>query len=484
MSESKIKWQLKLLRLFCNPSYLEEIEGDLLEQFEKRSRKNQHARWLLWIDVFKLIRPKILKPFYDLHKPNSMLKHNIKISLRSFQRNKLSFLVNYIGLVAGLVTVMLIYLWVNHELSVDGFHKDSEHIYRLVSDNGGNVTLLNTNPGYAKELEASIPEIEYVVNSAWGPLMSNLIVQKEAYSTRGEFGTEQFFDLFSYPLLKGDPSTVFNEPNAVVISEQTALRLFNSIEVLGERLEWQWYSIEEPVVITGVYKNLPPNSSEQFDYVLNFKVYEKRFGERLKRGRNGRTFLKLTAGASVDLVNRKIHDHTRTKYPDYHGDPYFIIGYADYYLESEYENGKPIGGRIELIQLFIVIGVLILIIACVNFMNLSTARASLRTKEIGIRKTMGALRKSLTTQFLTESTLMCFLAGLSAIALLIPLLPLFEKLLNQQFQLSLDYKIVFGFLSIILFTGLISGSYPALYLFSCFSVWYLTGFNSCRFGHL
>ncbi|MEO9484589.1 MAG: FtsX-like permease family protein [Ekhidna sp.] len=465
MNNTPLKYPLRLLRLFCKEEYLEEIEGDLLEQFERRISKNRPAHLLLWVDVLKLIRPRILKHSNtQSRKTTNMLSHNLKVSLRSFKRHKTSFLINYIGLVGGLVTVLFIYLWVNHELSVDRFHENDGQIYRLVSDNGGSKTLLNTNPYFASELEEAIPEIDYAVHSAFGPLVSNLSIEEKAFSTRGEFGTKKFFDLFSYPLTSGEASTVLNAPNAIVLSESMAIKLFGSRDVIGNPLVWRWYSMEEPLVVTGIFRDLPKNSSEQFDYVLSFDVFEKRMGDRLRRTRSARTFLKLTDGASPQIVNQKIHDYTRATYPDFEGDPAFIIDFAGYYLESQYENGQPVGGRIELVRLFIVIGLLVLIIACINFMNLSTARAALRTKEIGVRKTMGALRKSLISQYLTESCLISLAAGVSAMILAFLLLPFFENLLDQRIEIPFNYPTTIGFLGIILFTGLLSGSYPALYL--------------------
>lgn len=466
MSRHDPKYPLRLLRLFCKQEYLEEIEGDLLERYEKRAHQKRNTILWTWIEVLKLIRPGLLKTFftYQTQRTPNMIKHNIKVSLRSFKRHKGSFLINYFGLVGGLVTVLLIYLWVNHELSVDRFHANEGQLYRLVSDNGGSKTLLNTNPYFASELEENIPEIAYVVNSAWGPLFSYLEVEDQIFATTGKFGTDRFFELFSYPLLMGDPSTVLNEPNGIVLSASMAVKLFGHTDVIGHRLDWRWYSMEEPAVVTGIFKDLPKNSSEQFEYVLSFDIYEKRMGEQLRRTQNGRTFLKLAEGASPQVVNEKIHDYTRATYPDFEGRPAFVIDFASYYLESQYENGKPAGGRIEMVRLFIIIGVLVLVIACINFMNLSTARAALRMKEIGIRKTMGALRKSLVVQFLTESCLISLLAGFTATGLLVLILPFFEQLFDQQIYLSFDPLVIAGFVGVIVFTGLISGSYPALYL--------------------
>ncbi|MEM7549516.1 MAG: ABC transporter permease [Bacteroidota bacterium] len=466
MKENQIKWPLRFLRLFCKPEYLEEIEGDLLERYDKISVQKQRSVVRIWLEVFKLIRPKILRSVLNSQNQSTpnMIKHNIKVSFRSFRRYKSSFFINYIGLVGGLTTALLIYLWVNHESSVDRFHEKNGQIFRLVSEHGGNETLLNTNASFAQELKEYIPEIEYVVNSAWGTLVSNLEFDGEVFSTQGEFGSDRFFELFSYPLLLGTPSTALREPNSIVLSESMALRLFGSTDVIGKPIQWRWYSMEEAVVITGIFKDIQKNSSEQFDYVLNYAVYEKLMGEHQRRGRNMRTYIKLAEGANAQAVNTKIYNHTRTAYPEFKGDPFFIIDFADYYLNNKYENGKPVGGRIEMVRLFIIIGVLVLIIACINFMNLSTARASLRLKEIGVRKTMGALRKSITSQYLIESCLISILAGLTAIGALFIILPLFEKFLDQPVHVNFELPVVLTFFGIIIFTGLISGSYPALYL--------------------
>ena len=459
-----LKQPLRFLRFFCRQEYLEEIEGDLLERYEERSAQNKPAGWLLWIDVIKLIRPRMIKSISGPRKKHSfMLIHNMKVSLRNFRRHRVSFLINYLGLLGGLVTVLFIYLWTSHEMSVDKFHQDNDRIYRLV--NGGNNTFLNTSSRFADELEASIPEIEYVVNSAWGQLESNLVVENQVFNATGEFGSHKFFELFTYPLTIGNKHTVLNEPNAIVLSQSTALKLFNSEDVVGKRLVWRWYSMEEPVVVTGVYKDPPKTSSAQFDYVLTFEIFKRRFKQRIARGnRNSRTYLKIAQDAKAEVINEKIRQHTRTNYPEFDGQPYFITRYDEYYLRGDYENNQLVGGRIELVRLFVMIGVLILIIACVNFMNLSTARASLRTKEIGVRKTMGALRKSLVFQYLQESCTISAFAGITAICLLFLLLPFFQNLVGQAIEIPFSFEFVLSFLAIILLTGILAGSYPALYL--------------------
>ncbi|MBV6645241.1 MAG: ABC transporter permease [Cyclobacteriaceae bacterium] len=394
-----------------------------------------------------------------------MLNHNLKVSIRNFKRYQTSFLINLIGLVVGLVASLFIYLWVNHEMRMDTFHEDSGQLYRLVSDAAGNETLLNSSPRFAGQLRSEIPEIQLMVNSSWGQLESILVLNREAYSLKGEFGSKDFFKLFSYPLLTGNAESLLVQPNSIVISESTAIKLFNSTDVIGQTLEWRWYSAVEKVTITGIYRDLPLTSSSQFDYVLSFNIFEQRFKERIERGnRNGRTFIKLAKGTSVEQVNAKIFEISRRDYPENTSRPPFLIGYSDYYLHNLYENGRPNGGRIALVQLFIAIGVLIILIACINFMNLSTARAALRTKEIGVRKVIGAHRRSLIYQYLTESCTLSFLAGIIAIVFVALLFPYFQQLIGQKISVEPDLNMIFVFLGIVSITGIVAGSYPALYL--------------------
>ncbi len=394
-----------------------------------------------------------------------MLIHNLKVSLRSFRRHRVSFVVNFFGLLAGLLTVMFIYVWVDHEFQMDKFHTHGDRLYRLVSGNAGNETLLNSSPRFAKELEAAIPEIALMVNSSWGSLESTLAIEEEVFPAVGEFATAGFFELFSYPLIEGNAESVLTGPGTIVLSESLARKLFNRTNVVGEKMVWRWYSLLEPVVVSGVYKDPPSTSSAQFDYVLSFQIFERRFKERIERGnRNGRTFIKLAKGARVETVNEKIASYFHEHYPEVDLQPAFLIGYADYYLNNRYENGQPTGGRIVLVRLFIAIGVLILAIACINFMNLSTARAALRTREIGTRKVMGAVRRSLIYQYLTEAVLVSVVAGIASIVLLWLLFPFFEQLLGQNLGVTLNWQRLLSFIGIITITGLLAGSYPAFYL--------------------
>lgn len=392
-----------------------------------------------------------------------MLKHNLVFALRHFKRFKGSFVINQLGLSIGLAATFLVGLWVYDEWQVDKFHALDDQLYRLVSDAHSNETLLNTSSLVANRLAEEIPEIEAVVNSSWGALHSSLSTEVDQIVLRGEFATAPFFQLFSYPLLQGIADQVLKKPASIVLSEDTALKLYGTTEVIGKVLQWQWYSMQTEVTVTGVFR-LPSSSSMQFDYVLSFDVFERYFGERIERGQyNARTYVQAKKEADVVLLNQKIEAFMEEEYPESTWAP-FLIPYSNYYLQNTYKNRQAVGGRIVYLRLFTLMAFLILVIACINFMNLSTARASRRMKEMGVKKAIGASKSDLIYQHLLESILQSLVAGLLAICLVVLLLPYFSKTMGKHLDYP-SYPLLFlGLGSILLLTGLLAGSYPALYL--------------------
>ncbi len=461
------KFFLSFFRWFCHPDLLKYIEGDLLEIFENNTEEKGliKAKLFFAAEVIRLFRPGIIKPFFNFRTNNSgMIKHNILITIRNFQRHKLTFFVNLIGLTSGLTCALFIYLWVDYEYSIDKFHAHDQQLFRLVSDVNGSETLLNTSCIFADRLKEEIPEIESCVNSSWGTVDSYLSVKDEFLPFKGEFATPEFFNLFSYKLTIGEPNTVLSRPKSVVISEETALILFKSTDVVGKSVDWTWYNYQETLEITGIFTGTPINSSEQFDFVISFDVFEERFQERITRGnRNARSFFKLTEGTDTATINAKIKDYiirnseNPTDFP-------FIIPFSSYYLNNQYENGKTQGGRIVYIQLFIYLAIIILIVACINFMNLSTARASTRLKEMGIKKVIGSDRRSLIFQHFSESLMINIISGIVAIGLVLTFLPEFRAITGKAIYLTADPFLISIAVTIIFTSGIFSGIYPALYL--------------------
>jgi ABC-type antimicrobial peptide transport system permease subunit len=280
----------------------------------------------------------------------------------------------------------------------------------------------------------------------------------------GPYVGKDYFHIFSYELLQGDKNTVLADKNSIVVSEALALKLFNTTEnILGKTVIHQH---GQEYVVSGVFR-LPVNSSAQFDFALSFERFmEVRGINNFNWGSTGPfTYVLLKQDANVDAFNKKIADYIllKTNNEVTHRTP-FIRLYAKAYLYDKYENGIPAGGRITYVKLFCIIAIFILVIASINFMNLSTAKASRRIKEVGIKKAVGAQRKTLIAQYLGESLLLSFLSLVVAVILVQLILPQFNEITNKNLFLKIEPKLITAFLGITLFTGLVAGSYPALYL--------------------
>jgi putative ABC transport system permease protein len=276
---------------------------------------------------------------------------------------------------------------------------------------------------------------------------------------------KDFFSIFSFPLIHGNAEDVLSDRNNVVISDALALTLFGTTSnIVGRQLTWNRIHMSGNYLISGVFKKVPSNSSLQFDAVFNYdKFLEK--NEKLTSWKNGgpATYIVLKAGSDADIVNAKIAKYIQEKGAK---ESLFIQRYSDRYLHGKYENGIPAGGRIAYVHLFSVVALFILIIACINFMNLSTARAFTRLKEVGVKKVMGASRTAIAFQYAGESVLLAFIALLFAMVPVLLFLPAFNQLSGKNIQLSSDPAAMTAMFLITLFTGIISGSYPALYLSS------------------
>jgi putative ABC transport system permease protein len=396
-----------------------------------------------------------------------MLRHFLLIILRGFKRYKSSFLINLTGLSSGLACAMLIFLWVSDEVSVDRFNANDSRLFRAMefrvrAENG--IWTATTTPGpLAEALAADRPEVEYAASTSW-PQPYILSLDDKIITATGRFVGKDFFKMFSYPLLSGDVNTVLNDKQSVVISDVLAKRLFNTTEnVIGKTIDFQH---ESPLQITGVFKEMPINASDQFEFVGSFEKYKEGQDWLLSWGNTGvQTLVMLRKGVDVKTFNASIANYIKLKTNNeitYR--TLFLKGFSENYLYGKYENGVMVGGRITYVKLFSVIAVFILLIACINFMNLSTARASRRVKEVGIKKAIGAGRKTLALQYLGESLLMSLLALGVATLLVYLLLDQFNLITGKQLVFAPGARKILFFLGVTIVTGLLAGSYPALYL--------------------
>lgn len=411
-----------------------------------------------------------------------MLKHNLLIIFRNFKRNKSSFFINLIGLSTGLACALLIYLWVNDELNFDRFHEKDSQLFQVMQnvDMTEEIVTWDVTPGpLAEALVDEMSEVECAVSVFEVHLQGkpNLSFKDNKIKVNCLFVSKDFFNIFSYDLIEGDANKILTDKSSIVISEELAMKLFNSAtNVIGKTINFQ---NEKQFIVSGIFKGVPPNSSLQFDFVLSDKLLIEKYPSISHWGNSQpSTYVLLKQGTNIQQFNDKIARLIERKCGESHR-TLFLRPYSDKYLYGTYENGVQVGGRIEYVKLFSIIAIFILVIACINFMNLSTARASKRMKEIGMKKALGASPKSLIFQYLSESVLMAFLSLFVAIILDESFLPQFNEITGKQITMNFNSFHILIFLGITLFTGLIAGSYPALYLSSFNPVTVLKGkFNS------
>ncbi|HMG88527.1 MAG TPA: ABC transporter permease, partial [Chryseolinea sp.] len=366
-----------------------------------------------------------------------MFRHNILIIYRNVLRYKSSFLINLLGLSTGLACALLIYLWVADELSVDRFHQKDDQRYQVlrnVQRPDGIKTGESTPARLGESLLDEMPEVEYAVSvNTFGDWFSGegiIVYEDKQIKAKGIFASKDYFNVFSFELIQGNKDQVLADKNGVVISERLAKKVFNTTDnIIGKTFGFNHrMHFEGPLFISGVFQDTPANSTFQFDIVFNFKklLEGDRYADQWNAG-PAETYLILKKGTSINEFNKKISGHLFKKDPENKA-TLFVSRYSDKYLHGHFENGVQAGGRIEYLWLFSMIAVFILAIACINFMNLSTAQASRKMKEVGIKKTMGVNRNVLIFQFLSESILMAFLSLTVAIVVVVLLLPQFNEL--------------------------------------------------------
>ncbi len=410
-----------------------------------------------------------------------MFKNYFKTALRNLWKNKGFSLINIVGLALGLACSLLIMLWVNDEYHVDAFHKNKSQLYSVYQKvyRDGNVDGWHGGPGMmADEMKRALPEVRYATNYAWNNLYTfeaNNKIIKES----GNYAGQDFFKMFSYPLLQGNAITALQSPLDIAVSKKMAEEFFGSPEeAIGKTIRYQNRKV---LRITGVFDNVPKNSTPQFDYILNWQTFLEDNEWAKDWTNNGPTcYIMLQKGTDVKTFEKKIERfldaYNKEQTPHF----YRRLGierYSDVYLHSGFDKrGNISGGRIEYVKLFGVIAIFIILIACINFMNLTTARSIKRAKEIGVRKVVGAMRLSLIRQFISEALLVTVIAIAISFVLIILALPQFNQLTGKNIQVPFD-NVTFwlSVTGLLLVTGFISGSYPALHLSSFKPVLVLKG---------
>jgi len=403
-----------------------------------------------------------------------MFNNYFKTAWRNLIRNKPFSLINILGLALGLACSLLIFFWVQDERSVDAFHKDGDRLFQVYERNyfDGKTEAGYTTQGLlAEELKRVIPEIQYAsgFEYASAPGIQNTFEAGDKINKMGGmFAGDDFLKMFSFSLLQGKASTALNHPSSIAISRNMANVFFGSPEkAIGKAIQFE---NKENLLVTAVFENIPHNSSLQFDFLRSWTDFVAQNNWVHNWGNTSpQTFIQLREDAEAVKVQMQIKDFIYRYQSKTNGlkTELALQPFTQRYLFSNFKDGYIDGGRIEYVRLFSIVAIFILLIACINFMNLTTARSARRAKEVGIRKVIGALRTSLIKQFFGEALLVTLVAIVIALVLVSLLLPSFNQLTGKQLILPL-YQFNFWMMitALLLLTGFIAGSYPAFFMAS------------------
>lgn len=483
------RWLDKLIEHFCAPHLLEQIIGDLHERFYRRLEREgeARARKMYLREVLAYLRPSVFKRNSSYPSKSfsaDMFINYFKIAFRNLLRKKVYSGINILGLSIGLACSFFILLWVIDETSYDRFHANGDQLYQAMRHmtTGGQTYTMNSLPrGIADEMATEFPEVEETVITF---LDQQLVITNgdKNYRESGGYVGTSFFKMFSFPFIHGNGETALQGMTSAVITERTARKIFGDDwdHAVGRSIT---VDHNKEFTIAGIVRDVPENSTIKFDVLLPVEEYfarDKRLGQWYYMAYG--IYTKLREGTSLAEFNSKFGD-IFNRHADADDHQIFLQPFEDVYLHSFYRDGKLVGGRIEYVRIFTGVAIFILLIACINFMNLATARSSQRAREIGVRKVIGAQKQSLMTQFITESVGMAFIAFLLAFVLVVTLLPAFNFLTGKQLTpANLDGTFLISIIGIALLVGIISGSYPALYLSSFKPVAVLRGTFNQRSG--
>ncbi|HZY37128.1 MAG TPA: FtsX-like permease family protein [Mucilaginibacter sp.] len=417
-----------------------------------------------------------------------MVKNFFKIAWRNVIRHKTHTAINVTGLALGITCCLFIFLWVQDEKGVDNFHKNGKNlyaVYQTITANGKSDATYTTPFSFARpnkflleDIQPAVPEVKNVVfyttgyDLPWGH-PETIQVGEKIVKLEGSRAGKDFFKVFDYPIIAGNAETALESNSSISISRRMAEIFFgNPANAMGKSVR---YENKYDFIVSSVFENVTAQSSLKFDFLLNWDLQKSKLDWS---SNDFQTFIWLAGNADVKLAEAKINQHLQPQLAVNKGVQIHIglQRFSDKYLHNNFVNGIPAGGRIEYVKIFSEVAIFILIIACINFMNLATARSVNRAKEVGVRKVVGSSRGNLIGQFFGESLVFSFLAMILSIILLWVLLPAFNRFTGKQFGFPLAQASFWvSLIGLMLITGLVAGSYPALYLSSLKPVRVLKG---------
>jgi len=397
-----------------------------------------------------------------------MLKNYFKTAWRNLLRTKGFAFTNLLGLTIGITCTIFILLWVKDELTYDKFHSNYNNIHVVIANRDFNnrvFTDYNMVLPLAKAIEEESPQVKNAVVTT--QTQSRVFAYQDVkLKKNGHLVSEHFFNMFSWKFIKGNAATAINNPSSIVLTQSAAKAVFGSTDPINKVIR---LDNNEDVKVTAIIADPPGNSSFQFDFIMPFN-YADDFTKQMMNNWSGsswRVYVQAIPGANMKQLNQTINAIKKRHDPGDKISTYFTFPMEKWRLYSEFKDGKNVGGMIEYVRLFSIIAIIILLIACVNFMNLSTARSEKRSKEVGIRKTLGSDKMQLVLQFFFESMLLVFVAFILSLVFVYFLLSPFNLLVSKNLSLDINQPYFWiASLVIIVFTGAVAGSYPALYLSS------------------
>ncbi len=363
-----------------------------------------------------------------------MIKNYFKTTLRSLLKNKGFSFLNIAGLAIGITCASLIFLWVQDEVTFDHNFPKRDYLYRLMENQPVNGVLytIGTSPEpLSNAVKAEIPGIKNAMRKSWN-VSELFVLGDKSLNAYGAYADSSVFSMLQLPFIYGSPVNAFKETNSVVIGETLSKKFFGDSNPVGKIIKLnakQNFCVDGLFTVTGVFKDLPANSSFQFQWLSSFDLWAtKNFWLKGQWGNNiTENYAEVQPSANIDAINKKLHSFIASKATG-NTNQLFMFPMNDWNLHNNFVNGKEEGGKIRYVKLFSTIAWIILLIACINFMNLSTARSEQRAKEVGVRKVMGAGKGKLIMQFIGESMVMAFIAVLASVGFLYLLLPAFNSL--------------------------------------------------------
>jgi ABC-type antimicrobial peptide transport system permease subunit len=392
-----------------------------------------------------------------------MFKNYFVLAWRNLQKHKTSAMINIGGLALGLTTSILVMLFLMNEFSFDRFHKNIPDLYLLMKNQkqADGVSTGRSSAGpIALALRTQLPEVDNSVREAGKGTLAR--IGDKQLPIEGIYTDTGFFSMMSFPSIDGNPAAALRDEKAIILTESTAKRLFGTDKAMGAT-----FIIDDtvPVTVSAILKDPPSNSSLRFDYIRPFAPFERQ-NSWLKKWDDNRiqTWLQLKPGADKSAFDKKATAMLQTRSNDTTVST-FAVPMASLRLHSGFDNGKQKGGKIYIVSLIALLGFFVLVIACINFMNIATARSEVRAREVGVRKVMGASRRQVMMQFFCEALTITFLSLMVGVVVSQAVLPLFNRYMDTNIHFDgFDWRSWAGIACIGLLTGLIAGSYPALFL--------------------